>query len=398
MSRKVYVFLIVFLGIMTAMAPLSTDMYLPSLPELSKDFGISTSMTQMTLTMTMIGMALGQVMGGPVSDRYGRKLPLLAGMVFFALSAFACSVVGDIYIFLGFRFLMGFSGAFGIVIARAIARDVCAGPALMQFLAILMLVNGLAPILAPVAGAQILRFFSWHTVFDVLTVIGIFQFMATLVFKETLPKEKRVGSLSEGFKAFGTLLGNKYFDGHCLLQCFTFGAFFSYIAGSAFLFQNIYHLSAQTYSFIFGGIGIGIAIMGSIPAKLANVVREAVMLKYSLMVPVLGAVLLLTGIILSLPAWYLIAAIFITVTPLSVMGAASMSLALSKCGQNAGGGSALLGFCNMFLGGILMPVVGIAGDTTALPMGIIILVCELLSLISFYFFIAPYHKKEMEEE
>ena len=148
-------FLIIFLGVMTAMAPLSTDMYLPSLPEISSSFGISTSMTQLTLTMTMIGMSLGQILGGPVSDRLGRKVPLFMGMVGFTAASLVCAVTENIYVFLAFRFVQGLSGAFGIVIARAVARDVVDGPALMKFMAILMMVNGLAPIAAPVAGAQV---------------------------------------------------------------------------------------------------------------------------------------------------------------------------------------------------------------------------------------------------
>ena len=152
LSPRQKLFLTVFLGIMTAMAPLSTDMYLPALPELGGGFGISASLTQLTLTMTMLGMAFGQIFMGPLSDRFGRKLPLLLGMlVFTAASAGAC-LSEHITAFLVFRFLQGFSGASGIVIARAIARDVAEGPDLTRFFAILMLVNGLAPIAAPVVG------------------------------------------------------------------------------------------------------------------------------------------------------------------------------------------------------------------------------------------------------
>lgn len=228
-------FLTIFLGVMSAMAPLSTDMYLPSLPELSSYFSISTSMTQMTLTMTMIGMALGQIFGGPVSDRMGRKVPLFIGMGGFTIASAVCAVCTNIYVFLVFRFIMGLSGAFGIVISRAIARDVCEGPELMRFMAILMMVNGLAPIAAPVLGGQILLFTSWHGIFFVLTAVGIIQIMATMAYKETLKKTDRVRRFSDGFRAFGTLVKNRYFFGHCLVRCFVFGAFFSYIAGSSFL-------------------------------------------------------------------------------------------------------------------------------------------------------------------
>lgn len=133
--------------------------------------------------------------------------------------------------------MQGLSGAFGIVIARAVARDVVEGPALMQFMALLMMVNGLAPIAAPVAGAQVLRFTDWHGIFIFLVGIGLVQIGLTMHFKETLKKGERVRSFTEGFAAFAVLVKNRYFFGQCLLQCFYFGAFFSYIAGSVFLFR-----------------------------------------------------------------------------------------------------------------------------------------------------------------
>lgn len=386
-------FLIIFLGVMTAMAPLSTDMYLPSLPEISANFGISTSMTQLTLTMTMIGMSLGQILGGPVADRLGRKIPLFMGMVGFTIASLVCAVTENIYLFLVFRFVQGLSGAFGIVIARAVARDVVDGPALMRFMAILMMVNGLAPIAAPVVGAQVLRFTSWHGIFEVLVVIGVLQLIATAFFKETLKKDERVRSFSEGFVAFAELMKNRYFFGHCLLQCFFFGSFFSYIAGSVFLFQNVYGVSPQVYSYIFGGIGIGLMVMGVAPAKMAGAISEIHFLKFSLWVPMIGSVFLLAGIGLGAPIYYTLPVLFITIVPLSIMGASSVSLALSRCGKNAGSASALIGFFNMILGGVMMPVTGIAGSHTAVPMGIIMVVGYFLSLLVFYTMIMPEHRR-----
>ena len=146
--------LTVFLGIMTAIAPLSTDMYLPALPEVQADFGVSTSLIQMTLTMTTLGMALGQILAGPLSDLWGRKKPLFIGMLVFIGATLGCVLAEDIDYFLFFRFFAGFAGASGIVIARAIARDVCEGAELTRFFAVLMMVNGLAPILAPVIGGR----------------------------------------------------------------------------------------------------------------------------------------------------------------------------------------------------------------------------------------------------
>ena len=393
MSKRQELWLIVFLGVMSAMAPLSTDMYLPALPTVQNDLGISASVAQMTLTMTLIGMAVGQIFLGPISDRYGRKVPLLIGMILFTIATAGCVLAENIWLFLLFRFLAGFAGSSGIVIARAIARDVCEGAELTRFFAILMMVNGLAPILAPVLGGQILLITSWRGVFIVLVVVGILQAGATMVYKETLPLADRITNLGDSFRKFPQLLKDRYFLGHCLLQCFIFGAFFSYLAGSSFVFQNIYAVSPQMYSLIFGGIGVGLMLAGMLPARLAGRVPDVVLLKYSILVPLAGSIFLLGGFLAEMPIWYTVLVLFITVVPLSVIGAASFSLALSRQGKNAGSASALIGFFSMILGGCMMPVVGIAGDHTAVPMGIIMVIGYALGVLCYYTMIAPAHRE-----
>ena len=396
-TKRTKCWLAVFLGMMAAMAPLSTDMYLPALPIVQNDFGITASLAQLTLTMTIIGMALGQIFTGPVSDRYGRRGPLLIGMLLFTAATAGCVLAEDIRLFLAFRFLGGFAGASGIVIARAIARDVCEGPELTRFFALLMMINGLAPIIAPVLGGQILLVTSWRGVFMVLAVVGILQALATLVYRETLPKEKRLENLGESFCKYPQLLRDRYFLGHCLLQCFIFGSFFSYIAGSSFLFQNIYQVSPQAFSLIFGFVGIGLMAAGMIPARLAGRVPDVQMLKASILIPLAGSVFLLGGFLLDASIVYTTIVLFVTIVPLSVMGSASFSLALSRQGKNAGSASALIGFFSMILGACLMPVVGIMGDHTAVPMGIIMTAGYALGVLCFYTMIAPEHKGQRED-
>ena len=396
-TKRTKCWLAVFLGMMAAMAPLSTDMYLPALPIVQNDFGITASLAQLTLTMTIIGMALGQIFTGPVSDRYGRRGPLLIGMLLFTAATAGCVLAEDIRLFLAFRFLGGFAGASGIVIARAIARDVCEGPELTRFFALLMMINGLAPIIAPVLGGQILLVTSWRGVFMVLAAVGILQALATLVYRETLPKEKRLENLGESFCKYPQLLRDRYFLGHCLLQCFIFGSFFSYIAGSSFLFQNIYQVSPQAFSLIFGFVGIGLMAAGMIPARLAGRVPDVQMLKASILIPLAGSVFLLGGFLLDASIVYTTIVLFVTIVPLSVMGSASFSLALSRQGKNAGSASALIGFFSMILGACLMPVVGIMGDHTAVPMGIIMTVGYAFGVLCFYTMIAPEHKGQKED-
>ena len=384
--------LTIFLGVMTAIAPLSTDMYLPALPEVQADFGVSSSLVQLTLTMTTLGMALGQILAGPLSDLVGRRRPLFVGMLVFIGATLGCVLAEDIYLFLFFRFCAGFAGASGIVIARAIARDVCEGAELTRFFAVLMMVNGFAPIIAPVIGGQILLFASWRATFVLLTLVGVFLAGAALIYQETLPQEARSANMTDSLKIFPMLLRDRYFLGHCLLQCFVFGAFFSYLSGSSFVFQNVYAVSPQVYSMIFAVIGAGLLLSGVLPARLAGRVPDVVMLKYAVLVPLFGSILLLAGFCLSAPLAVILVVLFLTIVPLSVMGAASFSLALSRQGKNAGSASALIGCFSMLLGACMMPVVGIAGDHTALPMGIVMLSCYGLGTAVFYGMIAAEHR------
>ena len=378
---------------MTAMAPLSTDMYLPSLPVMQADFGISASLVQLTLTMTMLGMALGQIFAGPVSDYYGRKKPLLVGMVAFTAATLGCVLAENIVAFLCFRFVMGFAGASGIVVSKAIARDVCEGPELTRFFAMLMMVNGLAPIIAPVIGGQILLFTTWRGVFVTLVAIGFVLLLATLAYKETLSPEKRLAGIRASFAKFPQLLKNRYFLGHCLLQCFAFGGFFAYISGSPFVFQNIFQVSPQAYSLIFGGIGVGLLVAGALPARLAGRVPEEKMLQTAMLISFFGSVLLFVGFWFEVGLAVILPILFFTITPLSVLGASSFSLALSRQGKNAGTASALLGFSSMILGGCMMPLVGIAGEHTAIPMCVMMIAGYGLGYLTYLLMVAPEHKQ-----
>lgn len=379
---------------MTAMAPLSTDMYLPSLPVMQADFGISASLVQLTLTMTMLGMALGQIFAGPVSDYYGRKKPLVIGMAAFTAATIGCVLAENIIAFLCFRFVMGFAGASGIVVAKAIARDVCEGPELTRFFAMLMMVNGLAPIIAPVIGGQILLFTTWRGVFVTLVAIGLFLLLATFAYKETLSPEKRLAGIRASFAKFPQLLKNRYFLGHCLLQCFVFGGFFAYLSGSSFVFQNIFQVSPQVYSLIFGGIGVGLMVAGALPARLAGRVPDEKMLQVAMLISLGGSVLLLVGFWFEVGLAVILPILFLTITPLSVLGASSFSLALSRQGKNAGTASALLGFSSMILGGCMMPLVGIAGEHTAIPMCVMMIAGYGLGYIIYLLMIAPEHRKD----
>ena len=393
--KKMMAFLTVFLGMLAAIAPLSTDMYLPALPFMMEDFSVTPSMIQLTLTASMAGMAAGQIIAGPASDDMGRRKPLVIGMAVFTLSTIGCIFSSSIYLFLAFRFVQGFSGGAGIVIARAIARDVCKGPALTRFFSMLMLVNGLAPILAPVIGGQILRFAAWQGVFVLLVFIGGALTAGAFAMGETLPARRRAaGGVLSSLKGFGGLFRQSYFMGHCLMQCFAFAAFFAYISGSSFVFQNVYHVSPQGFSLIFGTNGIGLMLSGALTGRLAGTVADWKTLRASLWIAVVGSAVLLASFFAQAPLPVIVVVLFITVSTLSALGTSSFSLAMQSQGRNAGSASALIGFFSMVSGAVMAPVVGIAGSYTAIPMGVVMVLGELGALLAFYGLMYPAHKNE----
>lgn len=394
-SKSPSLLLTIFLGSLAAIAPLSTDMYLPALPEIMDMFRATPSLVQLTITASIAGMALGQVIAGPWSDDKGRKHPLFLGMLLFMLSSLACIFAPTMEIFIAVRFIQGFTGGAGIVIARAIARDICKGSALTKFFALLMMINGLAPILAPVIGGQILRLSDWRAIFFTLCIIGLLLGVGALAMKETLPREKRItGGMGPVLKSFSALLKNGYFMGHCLMQCCTFAAFFSYISGASFIFQNMYHVSPQTFSYIFGINGIALMITGIIVGRLTGHIPDWKILRFSLVQATVFSIFLLLAFWFDLPVLCIIVLLLLTISPLSAISTSSFSMAMQAQGKVAGGASALIGFFSMISGAVMAPVVGIAGDQTAMPMAIIMVLGETGALLCYYYLIRPYHIKQ----
>lgn len=387
--------LTIFLGSLAAIAPLSTDMYLPALPEIVDMFQSTPSLVQLTMTASIAGMAFGQVIAGPISDEKGRKRPLFIGMLLFMLSSLACAFSPTIEIFIAVRFIHGFTGGTGIVIARAIARDICKGPALTRFFSLLMLINGLAPILAPVIGGQILRFSDWRAIFFTLCLIGLLLGLITLMMKDTLPAPKRItGGMKPVLRSFAGLLQDGYFMGHCLMQCCTFAAFFAYIAGSSFVFQNMYHVSPQVFSYIFGINGIALMITGIIVGRVTGHIPDWKILRFSLIQAVAGSILLFLAFLFHASIYLIIVLLLITVSTVSSISTSSFSMAMQAQGKVAGGASALIGFFSMISGAVMAPIVGIAGDQTAIPMAIIMVLGEAGAFLFYYFMIRPYHIKQ----
>src|SRR3954454_8364229 len=264
------------LGTLAAFAPLSIDMYLPALPHIAKELGTTQSFVQLSLTFFMLGLALGQLLIGPLSDVRGRRTPLLIGLALYSVASLLCAFSPTIWIFIVLRFIQGLSGAAGIVLSRAIVRDICSGLELTKFFSLLALVNGLAPILAPVLGAFVLLFAPWKGVFIILSLIGVVMFLLVLFsLPETLPVDSRsAGGIKQTAKTFKQLFLDRSFIGIALSLALVSAVLFAYISGSSFVLQNVYGTSPLVYSLIFAINGIGIGVASQVTGKLAGRISE----------------------------------------------------------------------------------------------------------------------------
>lgn len=384
-SAKVSFILVVFLGMLTAITPLATDLYLPALPIMPGELNTTASNIQMTIGIMTFGVAIGQLFGGPISDTMGRKLPLIIGNLLCVISGIICAYAPSIEILLLGRFLQGLTGSVGVVISKAIARDFASGQELTKLFALLMMVNGLAPVLAPLVGGQLLLFTTWRVIFVILALFSTILLVGSFLFRESLPKEKRItGGIGTAAKNYIKLIKDKPFLGQTLIQLFAFGAFFSYISGSSFVYQNIFQLSAQEFSYLFGINSCGIILASAISGRISNVITSKQLLTFSLWQLTIGSLLFLVAMLLEWPLTPVTIILFFTVCTVSLFGSASFSMAMTSYGKMAGSASAILGFASMFAAGIVSPLVGIGGDHTGIPMGITMLVCAVLSLLCLY--------------
>lgn len=374
------------LGILAAFGPLSIDMYLPALPNLADDLHASTSLVQLSLTACLLGIAAGQLFAGPISDVRGRKGPLLFGLFTYGLASLLCVFAPTIWTFIIMRFIQGLTGSAGIVLSRAIVRDLYSGSEMTRFFSLLMLVNGVAPILAPILGGQVLEFTTWRGIFMVLSGIGILMMIVVFFrFKETLPVNRRSqGGIFNTLRTFRELIGNKVFMGYALTQGFVMAAMFAYISGSPFVLQTIFNVSPQMFSLFFGINGIGIIIAGQITGQLAGRIHESKLLIAGLTMAFIGGISLLTAILLDGGLYTILPPLFLVVSSVGVVGTSSFSLAMQDQAKAAGSASALIGLLSFIFGGVMAPLVGIAGSHTALPMGIVIAIAETAAALSYF--------------
>ncbi|MFJ4538128.1 multidrug effflux MFS transporter [Streptomyces tibetensis] len=387
------------LGSLTAVPPLAMDMYLPSLPEVTRSLHAPAATVQLTLTACLAGMALGQLVVGPMSDRWGRRRPLLAGLAVFVVATVLCALAPTVETLVAFRLAQGLAGAAAIVIARAVVRDLYDGMAMARFFSTLMLISGVAPIVAPLIGGQVLRVTDWRGVFVVLTAIGVL--IGVLVWTrlpETLePAERHGGGVGEALRAMRGLLADRAFAGYMLTGGFAFAALFAYISASPFVIQEIYGASPQTFSLLFGVNSVGLVVVGQINGKIlvGRVSLDRVLgIGLAIVITAATALLLMAlGVFGEVGLVPVAAALFVLMSAMGITLPNTQALALMRTKHAAGSASALLGTSSFLIGAIASPLVGVAGEDTALPMAVVQLAAALVALACFMGMCRPWKQE-----
>lgn len=382
-SRGYYVFLIIFLGILSAFGPFITDMYLPTLPSMAEIFRVSPSLIQMGLTTSMLGLAVGQLLFGPLSDRYGRRPVLMSAMVIFSVSTVACIFSPTIHFFNLCRFVQGLGGAGGIVLSRSISTDCYSGRELAKALAIIGAVNGVAPVTAPVVGGLVAEAIGWKGIFWILLGIGVVLLAMCFVMRESLPQEKQQrGSAAAVLGRFTALFRLKYYVIYVLTFAFANGILFSYISSASFIIQDHFGYSELVFALIFGVNAIGIAVGSALCLKFKRL-KSATLF---------GASAALANTLLQLAAVFLANSVIVyealTILILISIGfifTSATTLAMEEGRASVGAASAVFGASGFLFGGIVSPLVGMGSimTTTAVIMGACALLLFAFSVVIF---------------
>ncbi|WCD91329.1 Bicyclomycin resistance protein (plasmid) [Streptomyces xanthophaeus] len=381
--RHLLVFLI--LAALTALPSLSSDIYLPALPDVAHTFTTTAVVVQLTLTSCLIGMALGQLAVGPLSDRLGRRRPLITGMALYTASSVACALAPTADLLIGLRFLQGAAGAAGIVIARAIIRDLYDGVKIAEVFSTLMLISGVAPVIAPLFGAHLLHVTDWRGIFTALAVLGaVLTTVIVLGLPESLPvSARRVRGV--GLAQMRELLADRVFTGCLIAASGAFAAFFAYLAASPFVLQDLYGASPQTYALLFGLNAVGMVGAGQLNGRylvrrfpLHAIVTTGLAL---LTLAGLGMLALAAGLFGDAGLIPVCAVLFVLVASLGLLIGNANALAMNRTRHAAGAASALLGATSFLIGALVSPLAGLTA--TAVPMAAIQTIAAAAALTGF---------------
>lgn len=374
--------LIAVLALLTAIPPLATDMYLPGFPAMATELGTSASNIQLTLTTFLIGLALGQLVIGPLSDNWGRRRPLIVGSAVCLVAGIAAALAPNIEFLIGARFVQGFAGAAGVVLARAIISDRASGSTAAKLFGVMMIIGGVAPVIAPLVGGAVVDSIGWRGVLWIISALTALMLIAAVcLVQESLPPEnRRAGGLREMLDGIGSVVRNRRYLGYTLSYAFGFSVMFAYISASPFVLQNMLGLSAGQYSAAFAANAGGLMLGSAVTAKLSDRVSLHRMLACGVIAVMATTSALAVLTFVGITLWPMLILLFATVTSLGFVFANATTLAVEQVPALAGTGSAVLGALQFGLAAVISPLVGLGGDATAVPMVIAMFFAALMSM------------------
>ncbi|GAB2651796.1 multidrug effflux MFS transporter [Prescottella soli] len=384
-KRAIPVPMLCVLALLSAIAPLATDMYLPGLPTMEKSLDTSTTSVQLTLTTFMAGLGIGQLVIGPLSDGLGRRKLLIGGTALCAVSGVLCAIAPSIGVLIAARLLQGFSGGAGIVLARAVIADRARGDVAARLFSIMMIIGGVAPVVAPLMGGALLGPIGWRGIFWVLAGAATVMLIGVLTLvPETLPAERRHGGgLTALVGNLRYVVTNRVFVGYAFTFAFGFGALFSYISASPFVAEHVLGLSPGQFSIVFAINSLGILAGSIVNTKLIGTFQPRQLLTFGVgLLVTSGALLTLATTIGGSRIWLVLPMMFGVVSSIGFIMGNATALAQGQVSEAAGTGSALMGACQFGLAAVVSPLVGIAGADTAVPMAIAILASGLIAMTS----------------
>ncbi len=390
LTRRARLAYILILGALVALGPFTIDLYLPAFPEVARDLMASDAAIQFTLTATTIGFGIGQLVVGPLSDAFGRKRPLMIATLLHIVASIVVWLAPSIEWVLVGRVFQGIGAAGGAVVAMAIVRDLFAGQRLIRMLSRMALVTGLAPVLAPVIGSQLLRVVDWREIFVVLAAYGVLiAAIARIWLRETRPAHMRSGAGLAAVRArYRRLLSDGAFMGVALVGAMTFTTLFSYLSASSFVLQDQYGLSAQAYGLVFGLNSIGVVIGTQVSARLMRVLAPRDVATGGLLMMTAGALALFVCSLFDSGLFGVVVPLFFVVSPLGFIMPAVQVMALQDHGAQAGTAASLIGAMNFGVAGLVSPIVGMLG-ATATSMAIVMLGALLVGHVSLWLVVRP---------
>lgn len=376
--------LVVLLGALTAVPSLSLDFYLPALPTIARETGSGQAAAQLTITGCLLGFAVGLLVAGPLSDAHGRRRPLLVGVAVYSVAGLACAFAPTIGVLIALRVLQGAAGAFGMVTGNAIVRDRASGTAAAKLFSVLMLANGVAPILGPVLGAQVLLATDWRGLFVVLAVLGTLVFAAAWRWlPETLSVDRRrAASIGGAGRTFAFLLHDRPLVGYTLGRAFGASALLAYVAASPFVFQDVYGLSAQGFAVVFGVNSAGLVLMGQLSGRLVGRFGSAALLRTGSAVSAGGSLALLLALAAHAPLPLVEVGVFAVVAGMGMVFPNSTALGLTRHGACAGAATALMGVVQFLAQAVASPLTGLGSGASAVPMAVVVFVLCVAGLVA----------------